>query len=168
MEMSGNAIWELAFVGALATALIDVAAWARERWFGARGPNWGVVARWVLGLGRGRLALSAADKVRPASRFEAALGWVFHYAVGIALACGLWFVAGSGWLREPALGLTVAYGAVTVALPFCLLQPAMGLGFAASKTPAPWRARINSLITHGLFGFGLFLGTVLLEVLLVP
>jgi hypothetical protein len=168
MEMPWTVIWQLAFVGALATALIDVAAWGRERWLGVRGPNWGFVGRWVLGLFQGRPVLSNEDKSRPSKPFETALGWVFHYAVGIALACGLWLGVGSGWLREPTLGLTLGYGVLTVVLPFGLLQPAMGLGFAASKTAAPWRARINSMITHSLFGFGLFLGSMLLQVLSVP
>lgn len=165
MEMHWSLIWQVTFVGSVATALIDVAAWARGRWMGVPGPNWGLVARWVLGLLQGRLMLGAGGKKMPPRGFETALGWMFHYAVGGALAFGLWGIVGAGWLQAPAFGLSLGYGVLTVVLPFCLLQPAMGLGFAARKTAFPWRARLNSLITHGLFGFGLFLGSALLQVI---
>jgi hypothetical protein len=46
---------------------------------------------------------------------------------------------------------------LTVAAPFFILQPALGLGIAASRTPSPARARLRSLISHLVFGFGLYL-----------
>ncbi|MEZ0237260.1 MAG: DUF2938 family protein [Methylophilaceae bacterium] len=33
----------------------------------------------------------------------------------------------------------------------------MGAGIAASRTPRPNAARIQSLITHGVFGLGLYI-----------
>jgi hypothetical protein len=42
--------------------------------------------------------------------------------------------------------------------PFLILQPGMGRGIAASKTPQPNVARLNTLITHLSFGVGLYLG----------
>jgi len=32
----------------------------------------------------------------------------------------------------------------------------MGLGLAASKTPKPDAARLRSIMTHGVFGLGLY------------
>jgi hypothetical protein len=43
-----------------------------------------------------------------------------------------------------------------VAAPFLLMQPALGAGIAAAKTPNPTAARLRSLMTHAVFGLGLY------------
>jgi hypothetical protein len=43
-----------------------------------------------------------------------------------------------------------------VAAPFFLMQPGMGAGIAASRTRRPAAARFQSLVTHGVFGLGLY------------
>ncbi|MFM4830667.1 hypothetical protein D3C87_798680 [compost metagenome] len=48
-------------------------------------------------------------------------------------------------------------GIGTVVAPFLLMQPCMGAGIAASRTPYPASVRLHSLITHGVFGLGLYL-----------
>jgi nitrous oxidase accessory protein NosD len=40
------------------------------------------------------------------------------------------------------------------------MQPGMGAGIAASRTPKPAVARINSLLTHATFGLGLYLAAL--------
>jgi Protein of unknown function (DUF2938) len=47
-------------------------------------------------------------------------------------------------------------GIGTVAAPFLLMQPGMGAGIAASRTPRPAAARVQSLLTHFIFGVGLY------------
>jgi hypothetical protein len=42
------------------------------------------------------------------------------------------------------------------------MQPSFGLGVAASKTPNPNRARLKSLMTHTVFGVGLYIWALLL------
>lgn len=37
------------------------------------------------------------------------------------------------------------------------MQPGMGAGIAASRTPNPRAARLQSLVTHAVFGLGLYL-----------
>jgi hypothetical protein len=51
----------------------------------------------------------------------------------------------------------LAVGVGSVAAPFLILQPGMGAGIAASRTPNPPAARWHSLITHTVFGLGLYL-----------
>jgi formate/nitrite transporter FocA (FNT family) len=41
--------------------------------------------------------------------------------------------------------------------PLFILQPSLGLGFGSSKTPKPAQARLKSLVTHVVFGVGLYL-----------
>jgi hypothetical protein len=58
------------------------------------------------------------------------------------------------------LGPALALGVATLAAPFLLMQPGMGAGIAASRTPRPGSARLHSLITHAVFGLGLYASAV--------
>jgi hypothetical protein len=40
------------------------------------------------------------------------------------------------------------------------MQPSLGLGVAASRTPNPTQARLKSLVTHIVFGVGLYVSAV--------
>jgi hypothetical protein len=53
--------------------------------------------------------------------------------------------------------LALLYGIGTVVFPFFIMQPSLGLGVAASKTAKPMQARLKSLVTHTVFGVGLYL-----------
>ncbi|MNT97543.1 hypothetical protein D3C72_2398910 [compost metagenome] len=65
---------------------------------------------------------------------------------------------------RPTLAPALIVGLATVAAPFFLMQPGMGAGIAASKTPNPHIARLRSLLTHAVFGIGLYLSGLLLAV----
>ena len=60
-------------------------------------------------------------------------------------------------MRRPTLLPALAVGLVTVAAPFFLMQPGMGAGIAASRTARPAAARMQSLLTHAIFGLGMYL-----------
>ena len=92
----------------------------------------------------------------PPVRSERCIGWVAHYLIGIAFAAILVGVAGTAWLVSPTPGPALLVGLGTVAAPFLLMQPGMGAGIAASRTPRPASARLQSLVTHALFGLGLY------------
>jgi hypothetical protein len=63
---------------------------------------------------------------------------------------------GASWLQQPTLAPALVVGIGTVAAPFLLMQPGMGAGIAANRTPRPGAARLQSLITHAVFGLGLY------------
>jgi hypothetical protein len=83
--------------------------------------------------------------------------------VGIAFAGLLAASQGAGWLDNPSAFPAVAIGLASVVAPLFLMQPAMGAGFAASRTPAPWKNRLRSLSNHAMFGWGLYLSAAALE-----
>jgi hypothetical protein len=56
-------------------------------------------------------------------------------------------------------------GIGTVLAPFLLMQPGMGAGIAASRTPHPGTARIHSLVTHAIFGVGLYAAATFIKLL---
>jgi hypothetical protein len=148
------------FVGGGATALTDLWAVARRRLLGIAPPDYGLVGRWLAHMARGRFrhdSIAAA----PAVRGERLVGWLAHYAIGISFAALLLFIWGMNWMRQPTLGPTLAIGIGTVAAPFFVMQPGMGAGIAAGRTPRPAAARIQSLVTHTIFGVGLYAAALL-------
>lgn len=76
---------------------------------------------------------------------------------GIAFAAMLLGIWGLAWIRQPTLAPALLVGVTTVAAPLLLMQPGMGFGIAASRTPRPGAVRLQSLITHAVFGLGLYL-----------
>lgn len=144
-----------ALTGAGATAVMDGWGFARTRLFGIAPMNYGMVGRWIAYLPRGRFKhdpIGATPKVRG----EQLIGWTAHYLIGIAFAAVLLAIWGLDWARNPTLVPALIVGIGTVAAPFLIMQPAMGAGIAASRTPRPASARIQSLVTHAFFGLGLY------------
>jgi len=104
---------------------------------------------------RGRFrheSIAAASPVR----HERLIGWAAHYLIGIIFAGVLLLACGIAWIDAPTIGPALLVGLGTVAAPFLLMQPGMGAGIAASRTPRPTAARVQSLITHAVFGVGLY------------
>jgi hypothetical protein len=137
-----------------ATLTIDLWAQLLHRCAGIGPTDWGLVGRWVAGLGRGRLRLTAVDIESP-RQGERLLGWLTHYAVGIVYA--LMFLAMAQFLElEVSLPSALLFGAVTVLAPWLILLPALGKGWFATATPRPGATRLLNLAAHLLFGAGLF------------
>lgn len=142
-------------IGIGATALMDVWALVRKRLLGIAAPNYALVGRWLAHMRHGRFrhdAIAASSPVRG----ERIIGWTAHYLIGIAFAALLVGGWGSAWIQHPTIGPALLVGIGTVAAPFLLMQPGMGAGVAASRTPNPAAARLQSLVTHAVFGIGLY------------
>lgn len=176
----------IVLTGAGATLVMDAWVLLRRRLFGVRALDYALLGRWLVylvraatrhaasnrgsGLGvrrpapRTSAALVPPGKVAanpvaaaPRVRGERALGWLAHYAIGIAFAGVLVAFAGPGGCREPSLVAAMLVGIGSVAAPFLVLQPAFGMGIAACRTATPWSARAQTLVTHAVFGLGLHL-----------
>lgn len=154
-------------IGAGATALTDAWAWFQRCALGWPTLDYAMVGRWLGHLTRGRHRRRPVADAPPIAG-ERLLGWIVHYAIGIAYAAGLLGLWGLAWVGNPTLGPAVATGLVTVAAPFLVLQPALGAGIAASRTPRPGMARLKSVLTHLCFGLGLYLTAQLLRWLGAP
>jgi len=142
-------------VGLGATVVMDIWGIARKRLLGLAPMNYGLVGRWLAHLARGRFR---HDRIAasPAVRGEGLIGWTAHYLIGIAFAAVLLAIWGLQWARHPTIGPALIVGIGSVAAPFLVMQPGMGAGIAASRTPRPSAARIQSLVTHAIFGLGLY------------
>lgn len=142
-------------IGAGATAVMDVWLMFLKRKGVATG-SFALIGRWVGHFARGQFAHVAISKAQPI-RAELALGWLTHYAIGIAYAGLLVAIRGTQWVQQPSLLPALAFGVSTVIAPLFVMQPAMGAGFAASKTPTPLTNCLRSLANHAVFGVGLYL-----------
>jgi hypothetical protein len=146
-------------IGIGATAATDLWAIVRQRWLNVPASDLGLVGRWIAHLPRGQFRherIAAAAAVTG----ERVIGWAAHYLIGIAFAALLLAITGLDWMRHPTVLPALAFGAATVLAPFLLMQPGMGAGIAASRTPRPGSARLHSLITHAVFGLGLYASAV--------
>jgi Protein of unknown function (DUF2938) len=153
-------IFRIIFIGIGATAVMDMWLQLLKR-MGVATQSFGLIGRWVGHLMRGQWAHPAIAKAEPVAG-ELALGWLTHYAVGVAFATLLAMVVGPDWLMRPTLPPALAVGVLTVAAPLLVMQPAMGAGLFASKTPTPWKSCMRSLLNHSVFGVGLYLAASLI------
>ena len=142
-------------IGTGATAVIDIWALARKRLLGVASPDYGLVGRWLVYMTRGRFR---HDRIAasPAVPRERLIGWTAHYLIGVAFAAVLLAIWGLEWARHPSIGPALIVGIGSVAAPFLVMQPGMGAGIAASRTARPSAARLQSLVTHAIFGLGLY------------
>lgn len=147
---------DILWTGLGATAAMDLWALLRRRLLGTPLPNYGLVGRWIGHMPRGRFVherIAAA----PAVSGERTIGWVAHVIIGVAFAALVPAIFGNAWLGEPSLVPALLVGIGTVAAPLLVMQPAMGAGIAARRLPNPRAARLQSLVTHTVFGLGLYL-----------
>lgn len=161
---SANSAWtdlaiESIVVGTIATAMADL--WVRLLKSVARipGGNWALIGRWVAGFPRGVFVhrpISAAAPVRG----ELAIGWTFHYVVGIVYAAIYLVIVTVGLHAKPSFISALLFAWVTLIAPWFVMQPALGLGFMASRAPKPAASRAISFSVHTWFGIGLYLGAL--------
>ncbi|MBB3275768.1 MULTISPECIES: DUF2938 domain-containing protein [unclassified Pseudoxanthomonas] len=149
-------------LGLGATALMDAWIWLRQRWLGVPGLNYTLLGRWVAWLPRGRF-LHDPIAATPPVHGERVIGIAAHVLTGIVFAAILLVFGGEAWLRAPTLPLSLMVGIGSVVAPFLMMQPGMGLGIAARRAPHPGRTRLHSLVTHAMFGVGLYLSGKILS-----
>ena len=142
-------------IGAGATLAIDAWALLRRKLFGIPAPDYGLVGRWFGHMTRGSFRHANIADAPPVSA-ERVIGWTAHYAIGAVFAALLIALFGMDWARDPTIGPALIVGIVTVAAPWFVMLPAMGTSMTA-------RRRLHSLLTHAIFGLGLYAAAVILR-----
>lgn len=149
-------------VGGAATLVLDLWTILRRRIFATPLPNYALVGRWFAHMPRGRFRHASINQSTPVAG-EGLVGWLTHYAIGAVFAGLLPAFWGSDWMQAPTLLPALVVGVATVAAPLLVMQPAMG----TAKPPGSpqWRsAASQSLVTHTVFGFGLYGAALLISV----
>ena len=142
-------------VGLGATLLMDLWNLFLKRIYGIPSLDYCLLGRWLRHMPEG-VFRHASIAAAPGRAGECAVGWVAHYSIGVVFALVLVIATSGDWLVRPTVPLALLYGIGTVVFPFFVMQPSLGLGVAASRTPRPGQARLKSLVTHTVFGIGLY------------
>ena len=142
-------------VGIGATLLMDLWNLFLKSAFNIPSLNYCLLGRWLRHIPEGTFR-HASIAAAPAKSSECAVGWAAHYTIGVVFALVFVALTSGHSLLNPSFLPALFYGIATVVFPFFILQPALGLGIAASKTPKPTQARLKSLVTHTVFGIGLY------------
>lgn len=145
-----------ALMGLGGTIAMDLWAIVLNKGFNQPLPNWAMPGRWFGNLFRGRVFHDSIGDAQAVSG-ELSLGWVFHYGVGIIYGIAFLIMAGTDWLAAPSFVPLWIFSLITIAAGWFLLHPGMGLGWAASKTPAPWKTRGLGLVAHTVFAIGMWM-----------
>lgn len=145
-------------IGAGATLVMDAWAFGLRR-VGIPSLDFALLGRWIGYLPSGTWFHPSIGKAAPVAG-ERLLGWSAHYGIGITFSALLLAIFGLDWARSPSLAPALLIGAVTVVAPLFILQPALGAGIASSKTAAPLFNAGKSVVTHLVFGVGLYLAAI--------
>lgn len=152
-------------IGVGATLVMD--GWALLlRQFGIPSLNFAFLGRWIGHLPEGQWIHERIANAAPV-KGELLIGWCAHYSIGVTFAALLLSTFGLSWARSPSLLPALLIGVVTVLAPLLILQPALGAGIASSKTPTPLFNSMKSVVTHTVYGLGLYL-TALATASLIP
>lgn len=158
MSESLEFILRILLIGIGATLVMD--GWALLlRQFGIPSLDFALLGRWLGHLARGRWLHASIAKSSPIHG-ERGIGWLAHYGIGIGFAALLVSMSGLAWARSPTLAPALIVGVVTVVAPLFVLQPAMGAGIASSRTPKPLFNSLKSVVTHTVFGLGMYLSAL--------
>ncbi|KVC97554.1 DUF2938 domain-containing protein [Burkholderia ubonensis] len=164
MNDTADTLLHLLLIGAGGTLVMDLWVLFRRRAFGTPSLDYALVGRWLGHMASGRFP-HASIVAAPPVRHERPLGWLAHYAIGIAFAGLPVALAGTQWISAPTLLPALAAGIGSVAAPFFVMQPAFGFGIAAARTPQPSVARRRSLVTHLSYGLGLYVAAQVLTLM---
>jgi len=121
----------------------------------------GMIGRMAAGWTRGRLRYRHPGEMEEVTN-EKALGYLAHYAIGVALA----FPYVQGWKIlvggpvSPAWA--ILYGVGTTVASWFFVYPCMGFGAFGRRSPDGLRAVLSPLANHFFYGLGLAGGIALL------
>jgi Protein of unknown function (DUF2938) len=155
MSFQATYIFGAVAVGIGATLAMDLWNLFLKSIFSIPSLNYCLLGRWLRHM-PGGVFRHASISSAPQKSFECTVGLIAHYTIGAVFALVFIVMTSGSWFARPTLLPALLYGIGTVVFPFFIMQPSFGLGIAASKTPNPTQARLKSLMTHTVFGVGLY------------
>lgn len=149
-----NVLYFCLLVGIGSTIILDVWVTLVEKTIGIPQTNWGMAGRWVCGIPKGNLILDTSFDQAPTIS-EKAIGWLFHYAVGIGYALLLILLFGVDFIDAPSLMPIIIVGLVLSTLAgLAILMPALGAGFMGRLVPNWYAMFIYLVVAHAVFAAG--------------
>lgn len=165
MLVSAQLFLKIILIGIGATIILDLWAVFLNKVFGIPITNWAMVGRWVGHMTSRTLVQKDLGNVSPIS-YELALGWLVHYIIGISYIVIIVLFEGLGWLSQPTIFPALFISWLLLIAPFFIMMPCMGAGIAGANTPNPTKTRLISITGHTIFGLGIFISAVCLNLLM--
>jgi hypothetical protein len=163
MTVESSDVVDALLIGVGATMLMDLWNLLLKRAFGLPSLDYCLLGRWISHMPAGTLRHASISAAAP-KPFECPVGWMAHYSIGMAFALVFVMLVSGEWLARPTLVPALLFGIATVVFPYFIMQPSLGLGVAASRAPRPAQARLKSLVSHAVFGAGLYVVSLVLTV----
>jgi hypothetical protein len=148
-------------MGAAGAALMDLWGLALRRLWNVATLDYALLGRWIGHLPRGRF-FHERIAASPPIRGERPLGWLAHYAIGVAFGLPVVAIGGPDWTRHPTILPAMTVALATLLAPWLVMQPAMGMGVAGSRSSNPRVTRLRNLGTHAVYGVGLYVAALVL------
>lgn len=120
-----------------------------------------LIGRWFVSLARGQFVHTDIGQLMPISH-ELGIAVPMHYAIGITLAFTYLLMTTLLGLNQQNPVFALVFGLFTCALPWFVMFPAMGYGWFGTHGPIGTRLFLSSVVTHCLYGVGLWLATSML------
>lgn len=139
-------------MGCLSVAVLDLWQRVAHRLGGLPPTNWAVVGRWCLMLLRQGVVFNTGLAQAPPLQWERLVGWLFHYAVGVAYVLFYWSVWRPNWGLDNPWVDGLLFGTLSTVVPWLFFMPATGVGLFASRTPRPLFVCLSVLVVHMVFG----------------
>ena len=156
-----NILLKIITIGIGGTLILDIWNYLLGL-FNIKSLDYRFVGRWIGNFVNGKFYHSNIMTTSPVQN-ELFIGWTAHYLIGISFSFVLIIVFGNGWLEKPLLVPAILIGLATVIAPLFIMQPALGFGIASSNLPNPIIRVLKSIITHLVFGTGLYLSAMLVN-----
>ena len=143
--------------GLFATIMFDLYHSCTNFAYGVEKPKWNLLGRYFLGYKENKFIRKNLINDEELDN-ELLWGYFFHYLIGIIY--GIFFVIFNFLLFDyPSILLAYIFGFSTVLGAWCFLMPfAYNLGFFGSKSEQRINLLVQNLISHFVFGTGLFIG----------
>jgi hypothetical protein len=154
-------ILKIFLIGIGATLLVDIWVYILGL-LKIKSLDYRYVGRWIANFPSGKFYHNNIMNAQPV-KGELFLGWTAHYLIGTTFAFLLVVLYGEPWLENPVLLSALIIGVITAAAPLFIMQPAFGFGIASSKLSNPNMRRFKSLVTHIVYGIGLYLAALLVR-----
>jgi hypothetical protein len=156
-----NILLKIIVIGVGATIILDIWNYFLAL-FGIKSLDYRFVGRWIGNFFNGKFYHQNIMMTSPVQN-ELVIGWLAHYLIGISFSFLLIMVFGNGWLEKPLLVPAIVIGLATVIAPLFIMQPALGYGIASLNLPNPLVRVLKSIITHLVYGTGLYLSALLVN-----
>lgn len=156
-----NILLKIVVIGIGATIVLDIWNYILAL-FGIKSLDYRFVGRWIGNFINGKFYHSNIMMTLPVQN-ELVIGWTAHYLIGISFSFLLIIAFGNEWLEKPLLVPAIIIGMITIIAPLFIMQPALGFGIASSNLPNPIVRVLKSIITHLVYGTGLYLSALLVN-----